>query len=198
MLVAERNANEVTERDRQGKVLWRHPCASSPIACQRLPGGNTLVCTWNELYEVTPTGQKLFAYTHAQGFRHAVKARDGRVVFIASNGEVGVLDARGKPLRTITPSAHGAGASYWASVEPLPNGRFLLALGGAGRVVEIDAAGKVVWECQQNAPVFATRLRTGHTLVASFEGRCLVEVDRAGKPVGRVALQGRPFAVRRY
>jgi hypothetical protein len=198
VLVAERNANEVTERDRQGQVLWRHPCPGNPIACQRLPGGNTLVCTMSQLYEVTPAGKKLFTYAQPAGFRHAVKTRDGRVVFIGSDGQVGVLDARGRPLRTITPSAHAGGAGYWASVEPLPGDRFLLALGGAGRVVEIDAAGKVVWECQQEAPVFATRLRNGHTLVASFEGRCLIEVDRAGKPVGRMALQGRPFAARRY
>jgi hypothetical protein len=197
VLVAERNGNKVTERDRAGKVLWEHAAPSSPIACQRLANGNTLVVTWNELYEVTPDQKKVFTHTHPAGFRHAVRQRNGRIVYVASNGQVGELDAHGKLLRTITPANYATGAGYWASVEPLPNGRFLLALGGAGRVVEIDPSGKVVWECAQSSAVFATRLRNGHTLVASIEGRKVIEYDRTGKEVWSQATQGRPFHVRR-
>ncbi len=53
VLIAERNAQRVTERDHQGKVLWRHSASGNPIACQRLPNGNTLIATFRELYEVT-------------------------------------------------------------------------------------------------------------------------------------------------
>jgi hypothetical protein len=96
------------------------------------------------------------------------------------------------------PAAHGAGAGYWASVEMLPSGRFLLALGSSGRVVEVDGTGKIGWECSVPSAVFATRLRNGNTLVANFDGRCVVEVNRAGKEIRKQALQGRPFTVRRY
>jgi hypothetical protein len=199
VLVAERNGNRVTERDRAGKVLWQHACSGSPIACQRLANGNTLVATFNELYEVTPDQRKVFQHNNAQGYRHALKLRNGHLLYISSQGTVVELDAAGKKeVRSLKPSAYAPGATYWASVEPLPGGRYLLALGGAGRVVEIDASGKVVWECVQSSAVFATRLRNGHTLISCFEGRCLVEVDRAGKEVAKQSLQGRPFAVRRY
>jgi outer membrane protein assembly factor BamB len=198
-LVAERNGNRITERDRAGKVLWQHAVSGSPIACQRLANGNTLVATFNDLYEVTPDQRKVASHQNPEGFRHALKARNGHVVYVTSQGRVVELDAAWKErVRTLTPSSYAPGASYWASVEPLPGGRYLLALGGASRVVEIDGSGKVVWECTLPSAVFATRLRNGHTLVSCFEGRCVVEVDRAGKEVGKQVLQGRPFAVRRY
>jgi hypothetical protein len=198
VLVAERNAGQVTERDAHGKVLWSHGTASGPIGCQRLANGNTLVVTWTELYEVTPDHKVVFRRTEAAGFRHAVQLRDGQVVYVTSTGRVVVLDAHWKRMRTFRPAAHAGGASYWASIEPLPNGRYLLALAGTGRVVEVEGSGKVVWECAQNSAVSATRLGNGHTLIANFDGRCLVEVDRAGKEVARHPLQGRPFSVRRY
>jgi hypothetical protein len=199
VLVAEGGGRAVTERDRHGMVLWRCEFEGGPSSCQRLPGGNTLVGDGGLfLWEVSPAGEKLFRHRHPEStFCNAVKLRDGRIVYLAREGQLGLLDARGKPLRTITPPLRRADVGY-GGVEPLPGGRFLVALGGAGRVVEIDAAGQVVWECRQKAAVFATRLRNGHTLIASFEGRCLVEVDRAGQEVSRVPLQGRPFAARRY
>jgi hypothetical protein len=198
MLVAERNGNQVTERDRQGKVLWRHSTPGSPIACQRLPSGNTLIVTWNDLLEVTPEHRTLHTRRERQSLRHAVRLPNGHVVYVAANGKIVELDSQWEEVRSIMPAAHGTGAGYWASVEMLPSGRFLLALGSSGRVVEVDGKGKIEWECSIPSPVFATRLRNGNTLVASFDGRCIIEVNRAGKEVRKQTLQGRPFAVRRY
>ena len=199
VLIAERNANRVTERDRHGTVLWQHRTSGNPIACQRLSNGNTLVCTFNELYEVNFEGKKVFSHTHRLGFRHALKLRNGHVLYVTSQGQVVELDAAWKDeVRTIRPTVYSAGASYWASVQPLPNGHYLLALGGASRVVEIDTDGKILWECTLPSAVFATRLRNGNTLVACFEGKCLIEVDKSGKEVSKQTLHGRPFTVRRY
>ena len=96
--------------------------------------------------------------------------------------------------RRITPPV----PTYWASVKLLPTGRYLLALGGSGRVIEIDATGKIHWECAVPSAVFATRLRNGHTLVSSFEERFVIEVDQNGKEVRKQQLRGRPFAIRHY
>jgi hypothetical protein len=198
-LVAERNGNRVSERDRTGRVLWQHAASGPPIACQRLSNGNTLVVTFHELYEVAPDQHRVHGHRDPEGFRHALKLRNGHVVYVTPLGRVVELDAAWKePVRKLLPSSYGPGASFWASIEPLPGGRFLLALGGASRVVEIDTSGKIVWECTLPSAVFATRLRNGNTLVCCFEGRCLVEVDRSGREVHKQVLQGRPFAVRRY
>jgi hypothetical protein len=36
-------------------------------------------------------------------------------------------------------------------------------------------------------------LANGNTLVCSFDGRALVEIDANGKEVGKLPLEGRPF-----
>ncbi len=197
VLVAERNGGKVSERDHQGNILWQFN-TSSPIACQRLPGGNTLVATFNDLLEVTPDGKTVHSLQHPNNFRHALRLRNGNILYVSSTGEIGELDPEWKPVRTITPAQWGKGAGYWASIEPLPGARFLVVYGGSNKVVELDGSGKVVWEFNQPSPVFATRLRNGNTLISCFEGRALVEVTRDGKEVSKQSLPGRPFTVRRY
>ncbi len=49
--------------------------------------------------------------------------------------------------------------------------------------MEVDAAGKVVWECKIAQACQALRRPNGHTLVCSYGGRRIVEVDREGKIV---------------
>jgi hypothetical protein len=64
----------------------------------------------------------------------------------------------------------------------------------ANKVVEMDTAGKQVWECNVQNPGHATRLRNGNTLVASIEGRKVIEFDRTGKTeVWSQPAPGRPF-----
>jgi hypothetical protein len=199
ILVAERHANRVTERDRRGKILWEHRAAGVAIGCQRLSNGNTLIVTYRELYEVTPDQKKVFRHHDRMEFRHARKLSNGHVLYLRSNGRLVEMDGECKrEIRVIHPAEHADGAKYWASVEPLPNGRYLLALAGSHRVLEIDAAGKIHWECTVTAPTSATRLRNGHTLIACFDDRCLIEVDRAGKEVSKQTLGGRPFVVQRH
>src|SRR5262249_39887879 len=52
LLVAEYSARRVTERDRDGKVLWDHVPDNSPLEVQRLPGGNTLIVTNTSIVEL--------------------------------------------------------------------------------------------------------------------------------------------------
>lgn len=200
VLIAERNGGRVTERDREGKILWQYDLQNNnlPASAQRLPNGNTLIATFTQLLEVSPDKKIVQNHTHPAGFRQALRLRNGNILYIASNGEIVELDSQFKQLRTITPEAHANGASYWASVEPLANGRFLVALGSSRKVVEIDAAGKIVWQCDAPNAVFATRLRNGNTLVSDFEDRVLIEFDRNAKEVQRIQLSGRPFAFKRY
>ena len=104
------------------------------------------------------------------------------------------MDTAGNELRTVAVGVLG----WWSGVEPLPGGRFLVAQYANNRVVEVDGVGKVFWECSVTSPAWATRLRNGHTLVASTDANCMVEFDRAGKEVWKKPTQGRPVRVRRY
>jgi hypothetical protein len=69
----------------------------------------------------------------------------------------------------------------WVGIEDLPGERYLLASSGAGRVIEVDKTGKVLWEAKVAGACGVTRLPNGHTLVAT-RGQ-VVELDRAGKTV---------------
>jgi outer membrane protein assembly factor BamB len=51
-------------------------------------------------------------------------------------------------------------------------------------VVELDAKGAVVWEVAVDGdPHDAHRLANGNTLIASYSGNTVIEVDKDGKVV---------------
>src|SRR5262249_32279912 len=60
LLIAECQGFVVTERDREGKVLWSHNVDNYPVSCLRLANGNTFIATYTELAEVTRDGKVLY------------------------------------------------------------------------------------------------------------------------------------------
>src|SRR5262249_23126987 len=136
LLVAEINGHRVTERDRTGKVLWEYK-VQTPIACQRLPNGNTFVSTNHVASVVTPAGKVVFSYQAENGFFiHSIqRLANGHLACISMGGVVREVDAAGKVVRDI-PLNEGGG---WSGIEGLPGNRYL-AVGG-GKVREVDAAG---------------------------------------------------------
>src|SRR5262249_50357285 len=186
------NASRVSERDAQGKVLWEHKLPSSPVTCRRLANGNTLMATYNEVREVDRAGKVLFTFQSQAGqIFGACKTPKNTTLYVTSNGRIGELDRTGKEIRVIAQNLQGTG--YWSSVEALPNGRYLVALGAAHKAVEIDANGKVFFECAVQAPGHASRLPNGHTLVASIEQSYVAEFDRTGKELWKQNTGGRTF-----
>jgi hypothetical protein len=194
LLVAECQGFVITERGRDGKIVWSQNVDNYPVSCQRLPNGNTFFATYNQLAEVTRDGKVLYSHKRTGSIYCAQKLRNGHIVYAHAGGQIVELDAGGKEVRAL--ALHGLAA--WASIEVLPNGRYLVSQYSLNRVVEVDANGKVYWECNAQTPAFATRLRNGNTLIACTEGRCVVEVDRSGKELWKQTTLGRPFRVRRH
>jgi hypothetical protein len=193
LLIANCNSNRVVEVDRRGKVLWSHP-VNLPVSCQRLPNGNTFIGTYSSLLEVTREGKTVFSYSKPRSIFSAMKLRNGHLLYIHSRGSIVELDTAGKEVRRINVGGTGS----WGGVEPLANGNYLVAQCDRNKVVEVDKAGKVVWEYSINTPSLATRLRNGHILVSSIQGNRCVEIDRGGKVLWERKVQGRLFRVRRY
>ncbi len=196
VLIAEHSGQRVTERNFKGEILWQHRVNNSPVSCQRLPNGNTFIGTYNEVLEVTRDGHEVYRYPCAHGSSFcAQKLRNGHIVYITMNGaQLVELDNARKEVRTVNVGA----AVGWATVEALPTGGFLVAQGNSSKVIELDAGGKIVWECNSvPSPNAATRLPNGNTLICSNNERHVMEVNRAGKVVWQVKLEGRPFRVRR-
>ncbi len=145
-------------------ILWELKTADNPIACQRQANGHTLIVTYKKLYEVDRDRNEVFSHTDRRDFRDAHRLANGHILYVAGDGTLVELDALGEhQLRTLVPENYADGAKYRARVEALPNGRFLLALGGSNRVIEIDKTGKIRWERTVRAPMSATRLRNGNT-----------------------------------
>ncbi len=197
VLVAEWSGTVITERDRKGLVVWKYPVPNAGMtrSCQRLANGNTFVATTQELREVTRDGRVVRSYKFPENIHRARRLDNGQFLFVSGRGRVVHLDRAGKEIRSLTITG-GTGA--FADADLLPNGRYLVALYSANKVLELDAGGKELWSVTVQTPSSANRLPNGNTLVTSMDARCVVELDRAGKVVAKQATPGRPFCVRRY
>jgi outer membrane protein assembly factor BamB len=164
-LVAELNTHQVTERDQKtGNVLWMYKI-NTPIACARLPNGHTFIGTNGSLHVVTPDGKDVMTYKATDGFFiHSVqRLRNGNMVCVSMEGSVREIDATGKEVRTVPLPIRGS----WSGVEGVPNGNYLAVNNAEGKIVEVDKAGKVVWEYQTPGACYASRLPSGNTLIVS-------------------------------
>ncbi len=198
VLVAEYNAQRVLERDRGGALVWQHKVNGNPVSCQRLANGNTLIATYTHVLEVTPAGREVYNHpvnvlVGGQQMYNALKLRNGTIACV-TGGSLVLLDVSGKKIKDIT---LGNNNFNWAGVEELPGGKFLVALMGTGKVMEVNADGKTTWDAAVPGCCHAVRLANGNTLVACMQQQKLVEINRSGKVVWEKATAGRPFHVRR-
>jgi HEAT repeat protein len=183
LLAAEHNSNLVTERDRTGKVVWKHP-AEEPIVAQRLPNGNTFIATHTRAFEVDAGGKEVWSYNPRGGenLMRAQKLPDGNVALVMQLGTTRfvVLDKDNKEVRSFGVDVRTSGGR----IDVLPNGNVLIPENGNNRVVEFDAKGNVVWEVQVDQPIAALRLPNGNTLITTMlPDLGAIEVDPAGKRV---------------
>jgi hypothetical protein len=192
ILVGDSRSSLIYETDTRGNIGWRHT-GISPTSLQRLANGNTVVSTYQKILEINREGRIVFEYATQGHTYHARKLPDNHYVWIDACGEIGEIDETGKLLA----KAKVGGGLSWGSIERLRNGRYLVALGGVGKVQEIDMAGKVYWEKTVPNPNRAVRLANGHILVASHGDGCVYEFDANGNERWKHPCAGRPFAVQR-
>jgi hypothetical protein len=194
ILLAEYNGY-VTERDQKGKVLREHRIQGNPVACQRLPNGNTFVATLSNVLEITAQGKEVFNYPAGHGqITYAEKLRNGHLIYVTMSGMLAEVDARGKEIKSFKVGSNNV---EWFTFERLPGEHYLVPQQSANKIVEFDRTGKVVWQVAAPNPYCATRLPNGHILSCSMGSSLMVEVDRTGKTVWKEQLGGRPFMVRR-
>jgi hypothetical protein len=176
----------VMEKKSDGTTVWEYKAGQGTEvhSCQPLPNGNVLLVENGpcRLLEVDTTGtiKKEIALArppeavkvHDQ-FRGVRQSADGHyLVSRKGEHELEELDANGKSLRRIPVP----GDIHMAL--KLPNGNLLLALGESGKIQELDAALKVVWELSgdevpDNPLRLVTgfqRLPNGNTIVCNYLG----------------------------
>lgn len=180
VLVAENKGNRVTERDLKGQIVWEKQ-VEAPLMAQRLPNGNTFMATNNQLMEVNQAGKEVFAYTPPGG-EYVMKARklpNGEIACVLSGPRFVRMSATGKEIKSFPVNLRTSGGR----IDVLPNGHVLVPENAANRVVELDEAGKKVWEAAVQQPIAANRLANGHTLVTSMSQHRAIELDAKGKEV---------------
>jgi hypothetical protein len=192
LLVADSRANQIVELDTRGAIGWKFT-GISPTSVQRLANGNTVVSSYQKIVEINRDGVVVFSYTTQGHTYHARKLADNHYIWIDACGEIGEIDAAGK---LIAKTRVGA-ALAWGSIERVRNGHYLVALGGIGKVQEVDMTGRVYWERKVNNPNRAIRLANGNTVVASHGDACVYEFDANGNERWKHTCAGRPFAALR-
>jgi hypothetical protein len=177
VLLVESNNNTLSERDFKGKVLWEKKLRWSPSGCQRLRNGHTFVSHHGGALELDREGKKVYEFNLPDGGSNAIwKHRNGHVIY-AHDNEIVEVDTTGKKVRTVPLPPH----SMYVGIQDLPGDRFMVANSSSGRVLEVDAKGKILWEANVPGACGVSRLPNGHTLVSTAQR--VVELDRAGKKV---------------
>jgi hypothetical protein len=121
VLIAEHNLHQVSERDLQGKILWKRQ-VQQPVACQRLANGNTFIGARSQLLEIDPNENQVFNYNHLNGdIVCAARTRDGHYVFVTMQGQYVRIDASGKEVKSFQLATR---MTYYATIQLLPNNRF--------------------------------------------------------------------------
>ncbi len=185
VLVAEYQANRVSERNLKGEIVWKK-MIQGPLAAQRLPNGNTFITTENQLIEVDKNGKEVLTYVRPDGasFMRAAKLRNGDIACIVQLGVPRYvrLTPSGNEFKEIKSWGVQVRTSG-GRIEVLPNGHVLIPEMDNNRVVEYDAEGQSVWGVTIDQPIAAVRLANGNTLITLMRQNRAVEVDRAGKEV---------------
>jgi HEAT repeat protein len=172
----------ITERDFAGKVLWELPVRDANN-CQVLPNGNYFVSSYNWVSEYTRDAKRVYHHRLEPG-SNGIRMSSRGTILCVRDRQIVEMDTNAKVLRTIPIPVGGT----WVGLEELPQDRFLAANSGTGKVIEVDAKGKVLWETTVASACGVARLPSGNTLVATH-GK-LVEVDRGGKVVWERACDG--------
>jgi hypothetical protein len=181
VLIAEYSSSQVTERDFKGKILWSKQIPM-PTGAQRLPSGNTLITTRQQLVEVDRTGKEVWTHSPAAGMEicQAYRLRNGQTAILDSAGVYVRVDSKGRQLKSVQVGMmHG----YGAGAEFLANDHVLMPLMNQNKVAEYNSSGKIVWEANVTNPCSAHKLPNGNVLVACQNFQRAVELNRAGKTV---------------
>lgn len=140
LLISDGPAGTVTEMDWNGNILWSITRLHWPSEAVRLENGNTLVADGtSRLKEFDSRGEPVQA-TQLKRWAAAVQRLSNGNTLVGESGAVELLDDTGKPIWS------RAGFKRATSVQELPDGEILVCEPDGGRVVILDAKGRITWE----------------------------------------------------
>lgn len=182
VLTTEWEGQRVAEWDFKGNLLWKKDSFNGrPTNAQRLPSGNTFICTTSELLEVDKSGKTVYQVPVPAGLTAGYRAPNGELVCLRNDGVVARYDVAGKELKTF-PSNRDT--SWTSGMDIARNGNVVVTQPSPNmKVSEYTPDGKLVKEWAAPNITTATKVGNGNILAASHNDKKVVEYDPAGKKV---------------
>lgn len=196
VLITEWDGNRVAEWDFRGNLVWKQEGLNGRATnAQRLPNGNTFICTTNELLEVDRTGKQVYRVNVPQGLTAGYRWPNGDLICLRNDGQVVRYDTAGKELGKFQSNRD---TSWTSGIDMVRNGNVLITQPSPNqKVVEYTPDGKVVKEWNTPNVTTATRLTNGNILAASHNDMRVVEYDATGKKVWEHKSDHHIFRARR-
>jgi HEAT repeat protein len=195
VLIAEWQANRVSERDFKGKILWQKQ-VNHPIAVQLLGNGHIFIASdGGPLREIDRTGKDIYVIQNLpKGVRAAYRSPKGPIVYLTGSGECVLADKTGKRLKSF--ATHHVPTDV-RTIDVAANGRILVTQQKENKVVEYDAAGNKILELNAPQAATAASLPSGNFLVTSYQSQRVYELNRRGKIIWEHKGAGHVYGARR-
>jgi hypothetical protein len=193
-LICSQNRSQVVEIDATGKEISRR-AIPQPWSGVGLPNGNRLIACTTPPFQVVEYDSDWKEVWKVDGLPSGTwsvdRSLDGTTVLACLEAaQIIEVKAGGKEKKVLW---RGDGSGRPVFAKRLESGNTLICLQGPNKVIEIDAAGKQVWEAGNLVnPFSAQRLESGNTLIAAMVNGAngtIVEVDTGGKQV-KIHKQG--------
>jgi PQQ-like domain len=196
VLVNEWDGNRVAEWDFRGNLIWKKEGFNGRATnAQRLPNGNTFICTTSEMMEVDRTGKTVYQVNVGQGLTAGYRAANGELVCLRNDNNVVRYDTAGKELKVF---ASNRDTSWTSGIDLVRNGNILVTQPSPNqKVTEYTPDGKVVKEWNTPNVTTATKMNNGNILAASHSDHRVIELDPSGKKVWEYKGDSPIFRARR-
>ncbi|MBX7206896.1 MAG: hypothetical protein K1X78_01180 [Verrucomicrobiaceae bacterium] len=173
-----------------GKIAWQYDC-KHPQDCWKLPNGNILFCFVSGALEVTPTQEKKIVWEYKAPDKVEVHAcqplTDGKVMIVeCGSSRIIEVDRAGKIAKEIklATAPEIKLHNQFRGTRKLANGTYRVCFKGEGKIVDVDADGKVLRALSvPGDPHGAITLPDGHLIVTCGDGHKVIEFDAEGKSV---------------
>lgn len=196
VLITEWDGNRVAEWDFRGNLIWKKEGFNGRATnAQRLPNGNTFICTTSELMEVDRTGKTVYQVNVGQGLTAGYRASNGELVCLRNDNNVVRYDTAGKELKVF---ASNRDTSWTSGIDLVRNGNILVTQPNPNqKVTEYTPDGKMVKEWNTPNVTTATKMNNGNILAASHSDHRVTEFDPSGKKVWEYKGDSPIFRARR-
>lgn len=179
-----------------GSIEWSKKMDGGTHDAWMMPDGKILwTPSGDKVFETDPkTNEQVTLYdAHKNGGNtgdiqlHGIQPNvDGSIVVFESGPKrVVEVDRSGKILKEVKlPIDKGDPHHHMRNARKLDNGNYLLCLSADNKILEVDPAGKPVWEWATKGEAYsAIRLKNGNTLIGHGFAHRVIEVDKDGKEV---------------